>query len=294
MTLALCDFPIERMRADDPFRDFCLWDYVPPRPPAADAISGVNLLYAAAAISDSAHDYRDLAVTLRRSVGSFRTVWGVKWNSGIASAEFYFYDYARTDRAVPFKHIAAAFAPVANVTICPSEALPYFMASIEVPLAVPAQPPEVRNIDIYVGNPDESGISSGLCYEVAEDAIEFKNLYYFFDARSDWDSVLAKAACSAHVPLGSVRAEAVFPNWLREARVVVVANKRRTDGAYFSGISVDALIRFMEQFAYPDELVSFARENRDRLAHLLFDVGYDYRVENGRVVFGKSSIYNVL
>lgn len=294
MTLARTEFPIERMLADDPLRDFCLWDYVAPRPAAADAISGVNLLYASATMAGSINAYRDLVATLRQAVGPYRTVWGVKWHKGLASAEFYFYDYARTERAVPFKQIAAAFAPVADVHVCLDEALPYFMASIEVPLSVRAERHQVQAIDIYVGNPDESGISSGLCYEVADDEIQFKNLYYFFDARNDWDSVLAKAACSAHVPLGSVRAEAVFPNWLREARVVVVANKRLNDGAYFSGIGVDALIRFMEHFDYPVELVCFARENRDQLAHLLFDVGYDYRVENGHVVLGKSSIYNVL
>lgn len=292
--MTLAPFAFELIEPGDPPLDFCLWRYAPPCKPVADAIRGVNLLYMAAMVAGGDATCRELVASLRGALGPFRTVWGVKWHDGSVSAEFYFYDYERTARALPFSRIAQAFAPVADVQVTVDEALPYFMASIEVPLAASGGRAAVLAADIYVGNPDDRGISSGMCHEVGPGGTRLKNLYYFFDAQNDWGSFLAKAACSAHVPMGSVSPDDVFPEWLREARVAVVANKQLSDGAYFSGIGIDALVRFMETFAYPPALVVYACENRDRLAHLMFDVGYDYRVENGRVIFGKSSIYNVL
>ena len=37
-----------------------------------------------------------------------------------------------------------------------------------------------------------------------------------------------------------------------------------------------------------------AEANAPRFGHLQFDVGYDYRVEAGRLITAKSSFYNVL
>jgi hypothetical protein len=42
---------------------------------------------------------------------------------------------------------------------------------------------------------------------------------------------------------------------------------------------------------FPPELIAFVRENRERLDHLLFDVGYDYRMENGKIQIVKSADY---
>ena len=39
------------------------------------------------------------------------------------------------------------------------------------------------------------------------------------------------------------------------------------------------------------ELVAFVREHRSRLDHLLFDVGLDYRAQDGRVEILKSGYY---
>lgn len=291
--MQVASFPMEFARLHDCSRDFCLWDYRPPSRPAPDGIRGVSLLYAAASTCSDAEALAQLVANLRALLGDFATVWGLKWLDGSLSAEFYFYDYRRTERQVSLERIAQAFAPLADVEVWVDEAIPYFMASVEVPLSAGGARHTVEVADIYIGNPDETGISSGLCYEAGPGGIRLKNLYYFFDAQSSWDAVLAKAACSAHIPMGSVDCSAIFPDWLREAQVAVVANKPLNDGAYFSRIGVDALIRFLREFSYPAELVDFAITNRDQLSHLLFDVGYDYRVADGRVVFGKSSIYNV-
>lgn len=293
MTMQWLDFPSERVAGEDPAFDFCLWDYARPRPLQHGDLRGVNFLYHAAAQFGQLEQMKRLVGSLRRHVGPFRTVWGLKQSDAGTSVEFYFYDYDRLERAVPFADIAAAFAPVADVEVPVDDTLPYFMTSIELSLPLSGARQMVRTADIYIGNPD-TALSSGICYEVDTKSVRLKNLYQFFDAQADWGSVVTKAACSAHVPFGSVSVDDIFPPWLREARVAVVANKPHSDGAYMSGIGVDALIQFLEHFGYPESVTDFARDHRDGLSHLHFDVGYDYRVANGKVVTGKSSFYNVL
>lgn len=290
---AVMGFAPEGADGADPPVDFCLWDYPPPAPPHRASLRGVNLLYAAAEHAGCLGPYRQAAASLRAALGPFRTVWGVKKDGGTLSAEFYFYDYDRLERAAPFSRIAAAFAPVARVNAPVDDAVPYFMTSIELPLRAGAFPADAPAADVYIGNPG-SGVSSGICYEVGPAGAQLKNFYFFFDAQSDWESVVAKAACSAHLPLPQFSPEALFPPWLREARVAVIANKRYYDSVYFSGIGIDALIRFLRHFDYPAALVDYAQSQSRNFDHLQFDVGFDYRMEAGRLVTAKSSFYNVL
>jgi hypothetical protein len=80
---------------------------------------------------------------------------------------------------------------------------------------------------------------------------------------------------------------------LRECQIIVVSNKQHRDGLYFSRISVDQLLVFLERMRYPEEQVRFVTENRGKLDHLLYDVGFDYCVENGSLKIVKSAWYGV-
>lgn len=290
---ALLSFAAEQARATDPALDFCLWPYDPPSPPRADSLRGVNLLFAAAADAGCLDAYQGVAANLRQSLGPFRTVWGLKCNGATLSTELYFYDYERLERATPFARIARAFAPYCAVTAPVDDAVPYFMASVEMPMARDGWPVRTDRADIYIGNPG-SRVSSGICYQVDETGAELKNFYFFFDARAEWGDILAKAACSAQVPLAGFPLDAVLPEWLRDCRVIVAANKRRHDAVYFSGIGIAQLIRFLKHFGYPPALIAYAEREAENFAHLTFDAGFDYRMEGGRLVTLKSGFYNVL
>jgi hypothetical protein len=290
---AVLPFAAERARTGDPALDFCLWPYDPPAVPHAASLAGVNLLYAAAAQAGCLEAYRGMAAGLRAALGPLRTVWGIKWDGTALSNEFYFYDYERLARAHSFAHIAAAFAPHCAAAAPVDARVPYFMVSVETPMGAHAFPARAARADIYVGNPG-SQVSSGICYQVDGSGTEMKNFYFFFDARKDWDAITAKAACSALVPFEGFPFDAVLPPWLRDCRVIVVANKRRHDAVYFSGISIAQLVRFLKTFGYPPALTAYAEREMDNLAHLTFDVGFDYRMEDGRLVVLKSGFYNVL
>jgi hypothetical protein len=290
---ALLSFAAERARAGDPALDFCLWPYDAPAPVHGTSLAGVNLLYVASEDAGCGDAYRAVAAGLRRSLGAFRTVWGVKWDGAALSTEFYFYDYSRLERAASFARIARAFAPVAEVAAPVDDTVPYFMASLELPMTRAGWPARVAEADIYIGNPG-SQVSSGICYQVGPSGTQLKNFYFFFDAHAEWDAITAKAACSAQVPMPSFPLDAVLPDYLRDCRVIVVANKRRNDAVYFSGIGIGQLIAFLKQFNYPRALIEYAEREQKNFAHLTFDIGFDYRLEKGRLLAAKSSFYNVL
>jgi hypothetical protein len=72
-----------------------------------------------------------------------------------------------------------------------------------------------------------------------------------------------------------------------------VANKKFNDGVYFSRINVDQLILCLDRLGWPATMREFIRENRDRLDHLLYDVGIDYRMIDGRIEVIKSAYYGI-
>ena len=80
----------------------------------------------------------------------------------------------------------------------------------------------------------------------------------------------------------------IVSRWPVRGGVVV-----RNDTVYFSEVNVDQLLLFMRRLDYPAGLVGFVEENRAKLDHLLFDVGFDYRVENGDLRIIKSGYYGV-
>ena len=62
---------------------------------------------------------------------------------------------------------------------------------------------------------------------------------------------------------------------------------------YFSGVNVRQLLWFLERFSYPRPTVAFVETNRANLDHLLFDVGFDYRMEGNSLAVLKSGYYGV-
>ena len=54
------------------------------------------------------------------------------------------------------------------------------------------------------------------------------------------------------------------------------------------------MIVFVERLGYPVPIQDFLRANRERLDHLLYDVGIDYRQVDGRIEIVKSAYYGVV
>ena len=291
MTL-LDTHPLERATAADRYADYCLWDY-PPVAPTDGKLRCANLLWRALEAAGASPRFYEACRALRTGLGPFRTVFGVKKIAGRLSFEFYFYDYARLEREVSITRVLEILRPFAACPLSYSEGRPYFMFSIDLGEEIVNGRRPLSLINVYIGNPGSS-VSSGICYELTPTSFRLANFYFFFDAKTEIDDVTAKVACSAHHDLRGLPLSEILRPELLDCRVIVVANKKFNDGVYFSRIGIDPLIGFLAREEFPAELVSFARDNRNALDHMLYDVGIDYVVEKGAVRITKSAFYGLL
>ncbi len=123
--------------------------------------------------------------------------------------------------------------------------------------------------------------------------MRLENFYFFFDAKRQMNEIMSKIACSAYVDSSQINIDRILWPELRDCRVIVVANKQQNDSVYFSRINVNQLIFFLRRMNYPETLVSFIEENRSKLDHLQYDVGYDYRMEGEDLIIMKSAYYGI-
>ena len=80
---------------------------------------------------------------------------------------------------------------------------------------------------------------------------------------------------------------------LRDCRTICVANKQENDCVYFAGIGFDQFLFFLRWMRYRAELIAFLEENRTKLDHLDFDVGFDYRMDGDKLTVIKSGYYGI-
>ncbi|HEX3990808.1 MAG TPA: hypothetical protein VHX39_06520 [Acetobacteraceae bacterium] len=281
----------EYVTSQDPSLNYCLWPYQAPAP-GEDKFRSVNLLYqsfAFAGINERAFAVVD---AIRDGIGAFKTVFGVKLADGRLGWEFYFYDYKRRQRVVSMSHVLRAIHDYMPTRIRPNERLPYFMFSLDLNNALVTGAVPLDVVHMYIGNPG-SQVSSGIAYAIREDSISLENFYFFFDARTQLADVAGKIGSAAVFDDTVLPIDAVLRPELRRCQTICLANKQSHDCIYFSGVDVDQLQWFLDWQQYPPEVTAFIRTNRSNLDHLLFDVGFDYRMVGDRLLVIKSGYYGV-
>lgn len=281
----------EYATAADPALNYCLWQYTPAAP-AEDKFRAVNLLWHSFELAGL--DARAYAIieAIRDAIGPFRTVFGIKLLPQGLAWELYFYDYARQGRCVSATRVQEALAPWVASPVRVNENLPYFMFSIDLDAAIVAGERPLDVVHLYIGNP-HSLVSSGIAYAARERSMTLENFYFFFDAATQQREVADKISCSAHYDTTTLPVERIVLPELKDCQTICVANKQGHDCVYFSGITVEQLLFFLDWLRYPAALTGFVREHRSRLDHLRFDVGFDYRVEDGQLRVLKSGYYGV-
>jgi hypothetical protein len=275
--------------AHDIFFDFCLWEYKPVIP-YENKFRSANLLFHSFKAMGVDKRVFDIVEAIRQGFGVSQTVYGIKRLGEKIAWEFYFYDYRRRERGRSIARLLDIINPFVRCEIKPNENYFYFMFSIDITGDLISGSKDLEEIHMYVGNPG-STVSSGICYSVRKDTTKLENFYFFFDAKRQWDEILGKTACSAYLDTTKISLDQILWPELRECNVIVVANKQGNDAVYFSRISVDQLIFFLRKMNYPEELISFALTNKDKLDHLQFDVGYDYKMDGNELVILKSGYY---
>lgn len=286
---------IERMfeyaTAQDPSLNYCLWPYPPPAE-AEDKFRSINLLYQTFDYTGIDPRAFEIVESIRDGIGPFRTVFGVKQLDERIAWEFYFYDYKRRQREVSISRVLRAIHRYMPTDIEPNENLPYFMFSLDLNNEIVTGQALLNVVHMYVGNPG-STVSSGIAYAVRAAGTTLENFYFFFDAGSQLPDVANKIASSALFDDTRLSIDSVLVPELRRCRTICLANKQTHDCIYFSGVNVEQLQWFLDWLQYPAAIASFVRANHGNLDHLLFDVGIDYRMEQGALRILKSGYYGV-
>jgi hypothetical protein len=283
--------PLELSPAGERFFDYCLWEYQPIATPE-NKLRSINLLNQSLVVHNMGERVQDIIRAIRQGFGESRTVWGIKQEDGRISWELYFYDYARMNRSRSISKLLAIIKPWICCEAVTSEMHDYFMFSIDLNQQLVAGEKPLKEIQMYIGNVG-SLVSSGICYAVTKTETTLKNFYFFFDAKKQLSEIAGKVCSSAYISLPDLDINTILWPELRDCQTIVVANKRMSDGIYFSRINVDQLIFFLNKLEYPEQHISFIVQNRDRLDHLLYDVGFDYRMEGKRLNILKSAYYGV-
>jgi len=281
----------EYATAHDPSLNYCLWEYSPAAP-AEDKFRSINLLLQSfdhAGIDGRAFE---IVEAIREEIGAFRTVFGIKLLGNRLAWEFYFYDYARRRREVSITRVLSAVRPFLACDVPVNENLPYFMFSLDLDAELASGRRPLQVVHMYIGNPG-STVSSGIAYAVRAEGTRLENFYFFFDGHSQLDEAAAKICSSAHFDDTRRTVDEVLVPELRDCRTICVANKQTHDCVYFSGVDVDQLLVFLKRLGYPWPILAFVQDNRANLDHLLFDVGFDYRMEGGAPTVLKSGYYGV-
>lgn len=234
----------------------------------------------------------DFVQAIRQGFGISRTVWSVKQLGDDLKWEFYFYDYRRRERERSITKLLDIINPFVRCGIKANENFHYFMFSIDISNELISGAKELEEIHMYIGNPG-STVSSGICYSLSKDEMRLENFYFFFEAKKQLDEVIKKVFCSAHIDSTVIDIDRILWPEMIDCGVIVVANKQHNDSVYFSRIHVDQLVFFLKRMRYPRQLVSFIEENKSKLDHLLYDVGYDYRMEGRNLKILKSGYYGI-
>ena len=282
---------LEFAEKNDPYHDYCLWDYAPLTPLGGKLRSSNLLLQSFAQQHAGSHAF-EIMNALRSALGVGNTVWGIKHEAGRIKWELYFYDYARRARTRSVTRILEILRPWIACDLQVSETCDYFMFSLDLDQDLLQEGKPMTGLQLYMGNIG-SQVSSGICYDVTRDAMTMKNFYFFFNAATQGQEIVGKLCSSVYLDLSRFRPDSVLWPEMRGCRTIVLANKRTHDGIYFSRITIDQLLFFLKKMAFPAAQIAFAQQHRDGLDHLLFDVGIDYRMEDGEIKVLKSAYYGI-
>jgi hypothetical protein len=283
---------LEYAEPGDAFFDFCLWEYIPAAPFMRKLRSASLLFHSFDVLAVDERLY-DLIRAIRGGFGVSNTVWGIKKRGSEISWELYFYDYRKAQRTRSVSRFQEIVQPFVRCDLPIKEGLPYFMFSVDIDERIASGSRGLDEVHLYIGNTG-STVSSGICYLATKSWSRLENFYFFFDAKSQMDKIIAKATCSVWLDATRANVDAILWPELRDCSVIVVANKPHNDSLYFSRINLDQLLFFLKRMSYPPELWRFIEDHRRDLDHLLYDVGIDYRMEGNNLVVLKSGYYGVV
>lgn len=279
----------EIVQPGDTFYNYCLWEFTPRTDPTGKWRASSILLHSFD-LEAIGPEGDELLACFRAAVKPLHTVWGIKRAAEQISWEFYIYDYRRRERERSMSAVLEALRPMVRCDIQPDERIHYFMFSIDIDRDLMTGQRDLDTIHMYIGNVG-SQVSSGISYALTPRSSSLENFYFFFDPAQHYEDIAGKLLCSGHFASEEIPLEEILWPELVRCRTICIANKKRNDCIYYSGLDIDQTIYALERLRWPDAHLSYLCRHRGKLDHLLFDVGVDFSVTDGRLEIAKSAYY---
>lgn len=272
---------------DDPFRDFCQWDYDPVAAPTGTTLRQSAFLLHSLALTPHGDPLAEAFGRIRDRWGAFNTVWGVKSAPGELSWELYFYDYDRKDRRHGIAALCDCLPGLVAPELAPALALadrwPWFMFSVE--FDAQSLTGGIASVDLYF---EGSGgtISAGLSQVWDGRRRRPKNDYRFYRSRDDRARILQDLADLPTLP------DPLAPGCYDE-EIFVISRKSHASAVYFSRVPAAQTLRFARETGFCPALSDALAADAAALAPYRFDLGVDFNGGPDGSLIRRSAIYGI-
>ena len=294
---------LEYQNINDKFYNFGSSEYVPLTSDITNKLKSNNILMNLIDIK-----YKDMFNMLRRAFGDDKVTWGIKNVNGKLEFELYFYSFLLNLRDSKF--IVDKFLDLPDF----DSDIPFIMWSVDINDNLK------QDINFYRGYSDFrkhiGSVDANLLLLLAKsysyngESYKEQNTYYFWkDSLENIGIIKAKIFNSPFVSENINVDDILIPEFLewyetnmglissshsingKNEYGIVTSNKEDCSSIYYMALNVDMLLIFLKRFNYPQNQIDFIEFNKDKLNHLLYDISFNYRVENNKLKILKSGYY---
>lgn len=268
--------------------DLAFAPYRPLRPTAGKA-GGDALLWEALQVAGARERWESALRAIQRGVGRGRTIWGASVG---AAQRTWRLRLANPGRVRLLEALRAELGPWLAVAPSVDDDGAYDVLGIELSEEVAASG-RVDAVSHYLRGAEPRTLE---VWEVGPAGRRRVDEVLIAEAKREINVTLPRIKASGAVDFTGDRSllgRTLIPE-LFACRYLHVCRRGDADALVYSGINVDQLTWFLARFDHPAALVDYARRERERLDHLLFDVEVAYRQEGAAIVYPETTLYGIL
>jgi hypothetical protein len=268
----------------DVYYDFFYFKYKPVSD-TNNKLKPINLLLNSFEQQACGAEFYDFVAMIMKRFGRGKTVWGIKKVGDSIFWEFYFYNWEKKDKKINMSNFLKISKPFFRSEIKPNENIPYIMFSADVTKGLFSKR-ELNGLHTYIRK-------LTTCYFLDKTGTELENCYIHYNPKTEFGELIENTKRTTIIDFTKIKESDVLWPELVDCHTIVRAYKRKNDAIYYNRININQLLFFLKKNNYPKEIILFIEKNKTRLNHLLFDVGFDYIMENNKIKITKSGYYGI-
>ena len=249
---------------------YILTPYQPIRDMKKDDLTSFDIL-----IESTKKSYPDLDKINQKifeKIGKNNTIYGIQKliDSDEISLEYYFYNHNelwKGNDVLSWQHLRETLSNNLNEHL--KRDIPVDFNFGMLSLDIPKNDMLINDLDVYYMEPRK-----GFCLRWNNEGLFNKNKYSFFGYPNEVENELI----NKNIPSGAL----LFGNhnvW--NESICISLKKNKYWSIYYCQVNIDILIRFLHKLNYPSNIINYFTDNKSKLDHMLFDLGYDFNLYQG-------------